>query len=81
MKSNADLFKFIDELVSDLREEEEIDRAKKIESAFYISTVPGEILGQLRIELNDLLRSEMSSVIRGRNRIVEAVQYLNRILG
>jgi hypothetical protein len=81
MDNNADLFKFVNELVFDLKQLDEGDLAQGVESALYISTVPGEVLGQLRIELNKLVRRTESSGVPDRARIVEAIRYLDKVLG
>lgn len=79
MNNNADLFKFVSELADDLRDLGESALAQKIESALYISTVPGEVRGQLRLELNEIVRRKTG--VPNRDRIVEAILYLDNVLG
>lgn len=80
MESNDQLYEFVVELVGDLRRLDKNESAQKIDDALSISTLPGEILGQLRIELNELVRR--SEVPDGpiKSRLFEAIDFLNRVL-
>ncbi len=80
MKNNKEFFKFIENLVNELKILGESNAAESIEKAERISSVPGEVFGALRLELKRLHEKEVSSRLKCSNEINIAIDILDRIL-
>lgn len=78
IKTNQDLYKTTETLISELKVCGEKVWADKLEDALKISSVPGEILGELRFQVREL--QKMKSKTRENVRINEMLSYLDAIL-
>lgn len=81
MKNNEEFFAFIQILIAELESLGEENLATGILSAQSISTVPGEILGALRLELKDLRKRKLISQLKSKECVHDAIDYLDNILG
>lgn len=80
MKTNEELFGFLDTLVSELlllNRDDANDAANRIRSAASVSSVGTEILMALRKELIDLSNSNIFLRAPTRNRLIEAIVGIN----
>lgn len=77
---NADLYATVKSLSQELHQAGEEEWSRALRDAMSISTVPGEILGELRLQLQRLGRSDVSERLQLRGRIDEALRYLNAAL-
>ena len=81
ISDNDDLHRTIQYLSDQLRQGGENQRASALANALSISTAPGEILGESRLQLQ-ILRSSRIPLRVGLDRSVhEALAYLDKILG
>ena len=80
IQSNKKLYKNINEIIWILRRAHHFSYAKQLEDALSISTVPSEVLGEIRIALKELERAEFIDNLKIRSDIKESLDYLNNIL-
>lgn len=80
IKSNADLYRNIHELTKTLRASNQSFYASKLEEALSISTIAGEILGEIRLVLLELNNSRVSSQLHIKEKTIEALAYINKII-
>lgn len=79
MKNNKELFDTIREIARALRSTGSIDVANALEEALSISTVPGEILGEARLRLKGIPRSDLDgSDLEAK--VETAIRYLDTVL-
>jgi hypothetical protein len=75
INDNQELYENLGNLIRDLKND---PWATKFRDAMEISSVPGEILGQIRLEIAAYLKENKTSVFQGRAE--ELKKYLDRVL-
>lgn len=80
IQSNNRLYQEINEIIAVLKQSGEVKYASKLENALSISTIPSEILGELRIALLDLKKSNLSEELKIKGAINESLNYIDAIL-
>lgn len=75
IKNNQELYESLGNLIRDLKND---PWAIKLKDAMEISSVPGEILGQIRVELTAFSKGNKNSVFLGRAK--EMKEYLDMVL-
>jgi hypothetical protein len=80
IESNDDLYDAVRTLADDLEAVGDGARADQLRDALAISTLPGELLGEIRNRLRALAQSDSASTLDGRHRIAEALAYLDGVL-
>jgi hypothetical protein len=78
--NNDEFYAFIKSLIEKLKEENHLDWAVELESALHISTLPGEILGELRQKLLELQETDIPAQLGEQNNIQDAVKALDQAL-
>jgi uncharacterized protein (TIRG00374 family) len=78
--NNDEFYAFIKSLIEKLKEENHLDWAVELESALHISTLPGEILGELRQKLLELQETDIPAHLGEKNNIQDAVKALDQTL-
>ncbi len=78
---NADLYTTVQALSTELREAGEEHWSSALNDALSISSVPGEILGETRLQLERLRSTQVPTLLGLKWRIDEALSYLDEILG
>lgn len=81
ISNNQELYNAIQSLVDELNQMGEGRWSSALEDALSTSTVPGEILGETRLQLQTLRASQTSTRLGLDQSIDEALSYLNKILG
>jgi hypothetical protein len=81
LQSNKDLYDEVDRIATALVNAGETQRATDLRECLSISTVPGEILGTLRVNLQQLRREKAPTSLQLREPIDNALRYLDRVLG
>jgi len=81
IRNNADLWASIDGLMAVLSAAGEPRFAAALGRALGISSLPGEILGETRLELRRVRSSPLYSRLDVRARVDEALRYIDSILG
>lgn len=79
--SNAHLYAFVRALSEELRRQGEKEWSSNLMNALTISSVPGEILGETRLQLHILRSSRLAIRLHLEERIDEALRYLDQVLG
>ena len=80
INNNADLYDTVHSLRDKLREAGEEDWSLALDEALSISSVPGEILGELRLQLQRVRGGPVGNQLGLNGQIDEALSYLNQIL-
>jgi hypothetical protein len=80
ISNNAELYAAVDTLRTKLQAAGEMAWSTALHEALYISTVPGEVLGETRHQLTRLLYSSITDQLQLREIINESLAYLNKIL-
>jgi hypothetical protein len=80
MRDNYELFAIINEIIKALMTAGENDFSQQLEEALSISTVPGEILGEVRLRLREIPRYILV-VAQVDKKANTALKYLDKILG
>jgi hypothetical protein len=80
MEDNCDLFAIIKEIVLALMTVGENDFSHKLEEALSISTVTGEILGEIRLQLQEIPQ-DILIASQVEQKVNSALKYLDKILG
>ena len=80
IQSNIALYQRINSIIDVLVSSHNKDYAQKLSDALSISTVPSEILGETRLVLEALNKTELPKLLNIKNDIEESLQYLNKIL-
>ena len=81
ISNNSDLYTTIEALIHQLNAAGEQDWSSVLNDALSISTVPGEILGETRLQLRQLQETPIPSRLGGDWRVDEKLAYLDQILG
>jgi len=81
ISNNLQLYEFIRTLSQDLRASGKEQAASALEDALSISTVPGEILGEIRLQLRKLRSSTPKVEQSARQTVDDALNYLDSVLG
>jgi hypothetical protein len=79
IKTNRELFEEVEHLATTLDGSGEFDDGRRLRDALKISTLPGEILGKLRQELQRLAPNTAMSPEVG-PQITEILQYIDHLL-
>lgn len=80
ISSNNDLYIEIRKISAELQQIGFEEASRSLSDAMTISCMPGEILGEIRLQLLNLLKFETSLDLKQRERINEAVLYINNVL-
>lgn len=80
IESNVALYQKINIIISVLISSRNEIYAKKLSDALSISTIPSEILGETRLVLEKLNKTELPKLLGIGNDIEESLKYLNKIL-
>ncbi len=80
VSNNAHLYATIQALSNELRKAGEEEWSCQLTDAMSISTVTGEILGEIRLRLQKLEATQVPDVVGVKSQLMEALSYLNRIL-
>jgi uncharacterized protein (TIRG00374 family) len=78
--NNEEFYIFIEALIIKLRDENQVGWATKLENALRISALPGEIFGELRLNLVELQKTDIPNQLGIQNNIQSAVNALNDAL-
>jgi hypothetical protein len=78
---NENLYAIVQRLSAELREAGEEEWSSALNDAMTISTAPGEVLGEIRLQLQALRASKISAYSSWKDRIDEALSYLDSVLG
>jgi hypothetical protein len=81
IQSNADLYVTMEQLIATLLREGEVRLASQLRDALGISSLPGEILGETRLQLKEIRRTPYYGRVDIRSKVDEAVKYIDRVLG
>ncbi|HKY28589.1 MAG TPA: hypothetical protein VJM12_11685 [Pyrinomonadaceae bacterium] len=81
ISSNNDLYTTVQALSNELKKAGEQRWSAALDDAMTISTVPGEILGEIRLQLQLLRATQIPTRLDMNSRIDEALSYLDQILG
>lgn len=80
IKNNEDLFAFVRALADELRRKGMQRETVALSDALSISTVPGEVLGEIRTQLVTLRLVHSVEGLWVRDGLREALSYLERVL-
>lgn len=80
IKSNAELYASVEAIRTELDSVGEKEWSSALAEALSISTMPGEILGETRLQLRRLRRTNIPGNFGLEGRIDEALCYLDSIL-
>lgn len=80
IQSNTKLYQEINIIIKLLKSSGNDEFAKKIENALSISTMSSEVLGETRLTLESLNSTKLPEELRIKNKIEDALYYLNQIL-
>jgi len=78
--NNDEFYAFIRSLIQKLRDNKQIDWATKLENALHISSLPGEIFGELRLNLVELQKTDIPGQLDVQHDVRSAIQTLNDAL-
>lgn len=81
ISNNNELYDTIQSLVGRLTAAGEEKWSSALSDALSISTVPGEVLGETRLQLQRLRASSVATQLRLEQQVDEGIRYLNDILG
>jgi hypothetical protein len=80
INSNADLYAFIESLSLELKKAGDQQSGEALTAALIVSSVAGEVLGEIRLQLRRLQKSPMVAQLSLQSRVDEALIYLNKVL-
>jgi len=80
IQSNKVLYQEINSIIDVLKGSGNEKFARKLADALSISTIPSEILGESRIALEELSKTELPGELKIQAKIEESLKYLNEIL-
>lgn len=80
IKNNDDLYALIGRLSDDLKKSGAEQCSNNLAESLCISTIAGEILGELRLRLQKLRALDLSSQLHIKEQIDDALLYINSIL-
>jgi glycogen debranching enzyme len=78
---NQDLYVAVRETVAALRDARESELASELLNALAISTMPGEILGEIRLVLQRVRAHPVYKSLDVRRRVDDGIDYVDRVLG
>ena len=79
--SNEQLYSRIRELIAVVGKAGEDTLAAKLTDALTASTLPGEILGEVRFQLQELESMELAKRLNIQSQIKEAIEHIDSVLG
>lgn len=79
--NNSDLFQFISTLIDELREINELYWVSEFKNAMSVSSLSGEILGALRLNLLKFQKTDFPKKLRVNKDVREAIKGLDKALG
>ncbi|MCP4142613.1 MAG: hypothetical protein GY755_20430 [Chloroflexi bacterium] len=79
--SNTDLYAFIDRLIDKLQKTGESFWVSEFQDAIAISSMPGEILGAIRLSLLKFQKTDVFTKTKMNTDIQEAIKSLDKALG
>lgn len=80
IQSNKDLYQKINKIIEVLKSSGDQRFSQKLSDALSISTIPSEILGESRLAIFELKKTDLPEQLNIKNEVEESLQYLNRIL-
>ena len=80
ISNNEELFGVISALIDTLKHDGNPAKAEALQDALTISTVPGEVLGEIRLQLQNLKGAGAGLDAESRPSVDDALAYLNRVL-
>jgi hypothetical protein len=80
ISSNQDLYNGLEKLSIQLERSGGKDQSAKLKDAMAISSVPGEILGEIRLELRKLSTTTLGKEAEFDKKIRDMLSYLDKIL-
>ena len=81
ISNNNELYSLIRNLANELQLRNEIKWSDALLQALSISTLPGEILGEIRLNLRRLKATDIMSRLQCERQVEDALQYLDTMLG
>ena len=79
IQSNKALYQEINSIIDILKGLGKEEFAQKLADALSVSTIPSEILGESRIALEELSRTELPDQLNIQTKIDESLKYLNEM--
>lgn len=79
--TNQELYDLVRETVSILHDAGEPKLAKDLHGALSISSLPGEILGEIRLALQRIRSWPVYERLDVRRRVNDGIDYVDRVLG
>lgn len=80
IQSNKELYQSINKIINELKMVRQFHYAEKLEEAFSISTIPSEVLGEIRLVLEDLVQANFAYKLDSFEDIRFSLEYLEKIL-
>ncbi len=80
IQSNKALYQEINDMIDVLKASGEQEFSRKLSDALSISTVPSEILGESRLAIVELSKTDLPERLNIQSKIDESLTYLNKIL-
>ena len=80
IQSNKALYQEINSIIDVLKGSGNEEFAQKLADALSISTIPSEILGESRIALEELSKTELPGELNIQTKNEKSLKYLNEIL-
>jgi len=81
ISNNHELYESVGALSQQLRSCGEVKWSSLLDDALSVSTLPGEVLGEIRLQLLNLRHSEIPSGLELNAQIDDCLSYLDQILG
>jgi hypothetical protein len=81
ISNNCELYDAVEKLSKALQNAGQQQWSQSLNDALSISSVPGEILGEIRLQLRNLKETEISDHLGLTPQLSEALGYLEQILG
>jgi hypothetical protein len=81
ISSNTELYVAVERLSKALQDAGQQQWGESLNEAMSISSVPGEILGEIRLQLRNLRETQIPDRLGLTPQLSEALAYLERILG
>jgi len=81
ISSNSELYDAVEKLGKALENARQQQWSESLNDALSISSVPGEILGEIRLQLRNLKETEIPDRLGLTPQLSEALGYLEKILG
>ena len=79
-RDNQELYDVIRALIRTFSEHGEQCFASALSDAMGISSMPGEVLGELRVQLRHARTSQLSTRLDVRSKIDESIRYIDAVL-